>query len=81
MVEAIKNANVGTAAEKISVLPDEVNFNDIILDKVDDDNRIAIGLDSEKVAPYYIDNRSQVKLILGPVQSGKLMLLKLFWSS
>ena len=76
MVEAIKNANVGTAAEKISVLPDEVNFNDIILDKVDDDNRIAIGLDSEKVAPYYIDNRSQVKLILGPVQSGKTNALK-----
>jgi len=76
MVEAIKNANVGTAAEKISVLPDDVNFEDIILDKVDGDNRIAIGLDSEKVAPYYIDNRSQVKLILGPVQSGKTNALK-----
>lgn len=76
MVETIKNANVGAAAEKISVLPDDVNFEDIILDKVDGDNRIAIGLDSEKVAPYYIDNRSQVKLILGPVQSGKTNALK-----
>lgn len=76
MVEAIKNANIGTTAEKISVLPDEVNFEEIILDKVDGDNRIAIGLDSEKVAPYYIDNRSQVKLILGPVQSGKTNALK-----
>ena len=71
----------GTAAEKISVLPDEVNFNDIILDKVDDDNRIAIGLDSEKVAPYYIDNRSQVKLILGPVQSGKTNALKVYFGA
>ncbi len=53
-----------------------VNFEEIILDKVDGDNRIAIGLDSEKVAPYYIDNESQVKLILGPVQSGKTNALK-----
>ncbi len=73
-VEAIKNANIGTTAEKISVLPDDI-MEEIILDKVRD-NRIAIGLDSEKVAPYYIDNRSQVKLILGPSSQERLMLFK-----
>lgn len=76
MVETIKSKNIGTVAKRISVLPDEVNFKDIVIDKVEGDKRIAIGLDSEKVAPYYIDYKSQIRLILGTVQSGKTNVLK-----
>ena len=80
LIEIIKESNDGIEAKRISILPDEVRLENIIYDKKDGDRRIAIGLDSEKVMPYYLDYKSQIHLVLGAPQSGKTNVLKLILS-
>ena len=80
LIEIIKESNDGIEAKRISILPDEVRLENIIFDKKDGDRRIAIGLDSEKVMPYYLDYKSQIHLILGVPQSGKTNALRVILS-
>lgn len=80
LIEIIKESNDGIEAKRISILPDEVRLENIIYDKKDGDRRIAIGLDSEKVMPYYLDYKSQIHLILGVPQSGKTNAIRVILS-
>ena len=80
LIDIIKESNDGIEAKRISILPDEVRLENIIFDKKDGDRRIAIGLDSEKVMPYYLDYKSQIHLVLGAPQSGKTNVLRVILS-
>ena len=73
-VRTLCETNSAAVPKKIPVLPEMVTFS--MLEQKE--NCIALGLDSDEVVTQYCETAAMIQLIIGPPQSGKTNILKLF---